>query len=156
MHIYYRFTTALAVVAMLAGGASIARAQDTSSAARSDTMGYKPSQSRPDTAAAASSGAAGVVDTVACKDGSNAGRMQGCSSHGGIDWAATKAALKARGIEVQGDSSAALSDTSRVNKQGAGNHQYNGPPSDTALKAKPGTQTGADTGAMKSDTGANR
>lgn len=31
--------------------------------------------------------------------------------------------------------------------------KYNGPPTDTALKAKPGTQTGADTGAAgKSDT----
>jgi hypothetical protein len=159
MDMYSRFTTALAVIAMLAlGGASTARAQDTSSAARSDTMGYKPSQSQTDTstAAAARAGAAGAVDTVVCKDGQNAGRTQGCSSHGGIDWAATKAALKARGIEIQGDSSSALSDTTQVNKQGAGNYQYHGAPSDTALKAKPGTQTGADTNATKSDTGTGR
>jgi hypothetical protein len=145
------------VIAMLAGGTSIARAQDTSRAARSDTMGYKPSQGQTDTAAAAArTGTAGVVDTVVCKDGSNAGRQQGCSAHGGIDWASTKAALKARGIEVKADSSAALSDTTQRNKQGAGNYQYHGAPSDTALKAKPGTQTGADTGAAKADTGANR
>jgi hypothetical protein len=43
-----------------------------------------------------------------------------------------------------------------VNKKGAGNYQYHGAPSDTALKAKPGTQTGADTGAAKADTGTNR
>jgi len=157
MGIHNRFTTALAVIAMLAGAASIAWAQDTSKAARSDTMGYKPSQGQADTgAAAARLGAADVVDTVVCKDGSNAGRAQGCSAHGGIDWASTKAALKARGIEVKADSSTALSDTTQANKQGGGNYQYHGPPSDTALKAKPGTQTGADTGTAKADTGANR
>jgi len=186
---HYRFTTALAVVGLLAAGqATTARAQDTSAAARSDTMGYKASQSQTDTGkfkyngapsdtalkakpgvqtgpaqgdsgkAAARTGAAGTADTVVCKDGSNAAGKQGCSAHGGVDKAATKAASKARGMEssTTRDSSAARSDTTQVNKQDAGNYQYHGAPSDTALKAKPGTQTGADTNATKSDTGASR
>ena len=225
MGISYRFTTTLAVVGLLAtGGASIARAQDTSAAARSDTMGYQPSRGQTDTAqaqtgqpadtgmqradtgqaadtgnykyngaptdtalkakpgvqtgpsAAESStakrhrmGAAGLADTVVCKDGSNAARKMGCGSHGGIDWAATKAAMKARGHEMgpsgdstsmrsdttQGKSDTTQSDTTQVNKQGQ-SYQYHGAPSDTALKAKPGTQTGADTGAAKADTTTNR
>lgn len=150
---------------------------DTSAAARSDTSGYRAYQNATDTAqagqptartdstgfkytgpptdttlkakpgaqtgptagdtaaAARTAGAAGAADTVVCKDGSNAAKLQGCARHGGIDSAATKAALKARGQTVNpaGDSSGARADT--------------------ALKAKPGTQTGPDTSAAgKSDT----
>jgi hypothetical protein len=198
---HFRFPTTLAVVGMLAAGAaSAARAQDTSAAARTDTMGYQPSSGQTDTAQAgnpgsqadtgnfkyngpptdttlkaepgvqtgptagdsatpsARAGAAGRADTVVCKDGSNAGRKVGCEAHGGIDWAATKAALKTRGgaSGQAADSTAMPADTTKMNQEGAGNYQEHGAPSDTVLKAAPGTQTGADTGAAKADTGAYR
>lgn len=46
---------------------------------------------------------------VACKDGSNATKGDaGCAAHGGIDWAVTRAALKAReGMPGQADDAAA-------------------------------------------------
>ena len=48
---HFRITSTVALVgALAAGGVSIARAQDTSAAARSDTMGYQPSESQADTA----------------------------------------------------------------------------------------------------------
>ena len=40
-----------------------------------------------------------AADTVACMDGSNASRTNGCVSNGGIDWDATEAAMKARGAD---------------------------------------------------------
>ena len=187
------FPTTLAVVGLLAvGAASAARAQDTSAAARTDTMGYQPSSGQTDTAQAgnpgsqadtgnfkytgpptdttlkaepgvqtgptagdsatpaARAGAAGLADTVVCKDGSNAGRKIGCEAHGGIDWAATKAALNARGgaagqtADSSADSTAMPADTTQSS------YQHHGAPSDTALKAAPGSQTGADTAAAKS------
>jgi hypothetical protein len=57
-----------------------------------------------------------VADSVVCKDGSNASKAaSGCTKHGGIDWAATKAALKARGQMQGGDTSgAAPADTSKA------------------------------------------
>jgi hypothetical protein len=195
MDMHKRFITTLALAGVLtAAGASVARAQDTTAAARSDTMGYRPSEGQTDTTqadtgkfqyngapsdtalrakpgvqtgpsagdsgkAAARAGEAGLPDTVACKDGSNAGRTVGCSSHGGIDWAATKAAMKARGGEAgqTGDTTAMPADTTQASQQGADDYQSHGAPSDTALKAKPGTQTGpSDTGAAKADTGTSR
>jgi hypothetical protein len=197
----FRFPTTLAVAGMLAAGtASAARAQDTSAAARTDTMGYQPSSGQTDTAQAGSpasqadtgnfkysgpptdttlkaepgvqtgptagdsatpaarAGAAGQADTVVCKDGSNAGRKIGCETHGGIDWAATKAALKARGGAAGQtvDSAAMPADSTRMNQAGAGDYQPHGAPGDTVLKANPGTQTGADTGAAPADTGTSR
>ena len=112
---------------------------------------------------AASQAGAGTADTVVCKDGSNAAKSSKCKQHGGIDKAATRAAMNARGHMQGADSSATPADTGarsgtdtgQVNQSGAGSYQYNGPPSDTALKAKPGTQTGADTGAAgRSDSSA--
>lgn len=52
--------------------------------------------------AAGDSGKAGkpsatAADSVVCKDGSNATRTDGCAKNGGIDWASTEAAMKARG-----------------------------------------------------------
>jgi hypothetical protein len=202
MDMHFRFPTTLAMAGLLAAGAaSAARAQDTSSAARTDTMGYQPSSGQTDTAQAGNAGSqadtgnfkyngpptdttlkaepgvqtgpaagdsatpsrragmAGQADTVVCKDGSNAGRKVGCGSHGGIDWAATKAAMNARsGASGQStDSTSMPADTTQMNQQGAGDYQQHGAPSDTALKAKPGTQTGPDTGAAtSSDTMTNR
>jgi hypothetical protein len=171
MGTHLRFTPVLALVGALAlGGAPAARAQDTSSvradtSARSDTSGYQGygadtlQRSQPTGQAGASENGApsdtalrakpGVqtgpsandsskagqsnssgnnsssssVDTVVCKDGSNSPRTgEVCLKHGGIDWTATNAALKARGQSpIQpGDSASA----------------------DTALRAKPGVQTG--------------
>jgi hypothetical protein len=142
------------------------RAQDTSSA-RADTsgvQGYGADSSSADTGRMAPSGQAGdsgssgyngapsdtalrakpgvqtgpsakdssktgqssssAADTVVCKDGSNSQRTgEVCLKHGGIDWAATEAALKARGQSTSGMSGDSAS-------------------ADTALRAKPGVQTG--------------
>jgi hypothetical protein len=96
-----------------------------------------------------------TVDSVVCKDGSRVATpgKANCKEHGGVDKAATKAAWKARGYEAKpSESKAAPSDTSQpsgaadtgqaTKKESAGGYQYQGPPSDTALKAKPGVQTG--------------
>jgi hypothetical protein len=49
MAIHFRLTPLLTMIGVLAlGGASAARAQDTSAAARSDTSGYQPYQNRTD------------------------------------------------------------------------------------------------------------
>jgi hypothetical protein len=59
-----------------------------------------------------------AADTVACKDGSNAPRTDGCLKNGGIDWAATEAAMKARGQTTTGrDTSAtAPADTGKMSR----------------------------------------
>jgi len=188
----FRLVAAIGVLAL--GGASAARAQDTSAAARSDTSGY--SGYRADTTAqadtmqggqrnaktdttgykytgpstdtalkakpgvqtgptAADSGkAAGkmmtveTADTVVCKDGSNAANAKkACKRHGGVDSVATKAALNARGQQGGGQADTAAAPGDTIRQKSEAGYQYRGPPSDTALKAKPGTQTGADTGA---------
>jgi hypothetical protein len=116
--------------------------------------GVQTGPSTKDSGTAGRMGMRAGVDSVVCIDGSRAARpgRVNCKQHGGIDRAATRAAWKSR--EYQGPSNqnqAAPSDTSqsnagadtgRVNKKGAGGYQYNGPGSDTALKAKPGVQTG--------------
>jgi hypothetical protein len=162
MAIHSRFTPVLAVIGVLTlGGASTVRAQDTSAAAGTDTAlkakpGVQTGPAASDTGNAARKGAAGTADTVVCKDGSNtANKKKACKTHGGIDWTATEAALKARGGRAgeSAESTAAPTDTTQVNKSGAAGYRYTGQPSDTALNAKPGTQTGPDTGAgKKSDT----
>jgi hypothetical protein len=57
-----------------------------------------------------------AADTVVCKDGSNAARTDGCLKNGGIDWAATEAAMKARGEHTTGrdTSTAAPADTNTM------------------------------------------
>ena len=177
MGTHLRFTPVLALIGALAlGGAPAARAQDTSSvradtSARSDTSGYQgygadtlqrsqptgqagasQSQGVPsDTALRAKPGVqtgpsakdsskagqsrstsntSSSADLVVCKDGSTSPRTgEVCLKHGGIDWTATNAALKARGQSpIQPGDSAS---------------------SDTALRAKPGVQTGpTDSSAM--------
>ena len=108
-----RYTPLLALLGMTLAGAPAARAQDTGAAARSDTPGYRayPSATAPsDTVQPAlrpltDTGTAvrrlnvgGVPDTLVCTDSSNAPNgSNACSGHGGIDWTATQAALKARG-----------------------------------------------------------
>ncbi|HKU62699.1 MAG TPA: hypothetical protein VJQ44_15875 [Gemmatimonadales bacterium] len=175
MGTHLRLTPVLALIGALAfGAAPTAQAQDTSSAvradtsARSDTSGYqgygsdtlqrsqptgqadsgakyngpptdttlkaKPGvQTGPSAADSSSTGqtsSSGQANTVVCKDGSTSPRTgQVCLNHGGIDWTSTNAALKARGqAPIQpGDSASA----------------------DTALRAKPGVQTGpTDSSAM--------
>lgn len=162
MAIHSRLTKFIAVIGALSlAGASVARAQDTSAAARSDTSAYRGYQNGTDTAQAGQQGvrtdstmtdssgfkyngpptdttlkakpgaqtgpsagdtssggqrasAAGRADTVVCKDGSNAAKARSaCGAHGGVDWTATKAALKARG-RMSGqaaDSASARADT---------------------------------------------
>ena len=156
----------VSLVAVLLVAVPTAGAQDTSSvradtSARTDTSGYQGygadtlQRSQPtgqaDTGAAGYQGApadtalrakpgvqtgpsakdssktgqtsATPADTVVCKDGSTSPRTGDvCLNHGGIDWASTNAALKARGQAPinPGDSASA----------------------DTALRAKPGVQTG--------------
>jgi hypothetical protein len=132
--------------------------------------GVQTGPSANDTGAASQTGMKATVDSVVCKDGSRAATpgKANCKQHGGVDKAATKAAWKARGYQGKpSENKAAPSDTSQPGgaadtgktnqKQGASGYQYQGPPTDTALKAKPGVQTGptgADSGkAGVSDTG---
>jgi hypothetical protein len=153
---------------------------DSTKAGRSDTSGMNqgaPSDtalkakpgvqtgpSAKDTGAAGQTGIKATVDSVVCKDGSRAAKpgKTNCAQHGGIDKAATRAAWNARGYQAKpSDKNNAAPDTSKpsggadtgkANKQGAGGYQYNGPASDTALKAKPGVQTGP-SGADSSQAG---
>jgi hypothetical protein len=156
MTIHSRFTPVLGLIGVLAlGGASAARAQDTSAAARADTSRYQNRPAAADTGKAALKAVRATADTVVCRDGSNAANVKkACRAHGGIDWAATMAAMKARGgVGQPAESTTAPTDTTQVNKRGAAGYQYTGPPTDTMLKAKPGAQTGVDTGAAgKPDT----
>jgi hypothetical protein len=142
---------------------------DSTAAGRSDTSGMNqgaPSDtalkakpgvqtgpSAKDSGAAGQTGITATVDSVVCKDGSRAAKpgKTNCAQHGGVDKAATKAAWKARGYEgkpsdnknVAPDTSQPSgADTGKANKESAGGYEYNGPSSDTALKAKPGVQTG--------------
>jgi hypothetical protein len=143
---------------------------DSTKAGRSDTSGMNqgaPSDttlkakpgvqtgpSAKDSGTAGQSGMNATVDSVVCKDGSRAAKpgKTNCAEHGGVDKAATKAAWNARGYQAKpSDKNTAAPDTSKpsggadsgkANKEGAGGYQYNGPASDTALKAKPGVQTG--------------
>ena len=83
------------------------------------TLKAKPGvQTGPDAADSGKTGTTSQADTVVCKDGSTSPRTgEVCLKHGGIDWTATNAALKARGqAPIQ--------------------------PGDSALEAKPGVQTG--------------
>jgi len=94
MAIHSRFTKLVTVIGALSlAGASVARAQDTSAAARSDTSAYRGYQNGTDTAQAGQQG-------------------------------------------VRTDST--MTDSSGF--------KYNGPPTDTTLKAKPGAQTGPSAG----------
>jgi len=169
MCIHFRRTPLLGMIGVLAlGGASVARAQDTSAATRQDTSAYRSSQNQADTMqagkstssaengsstdtalkakpgvqtgpAAQDTGRAAMqdtssyrssqnqtdttqvkksksgyesnkgkslstADTVVCKDGSNSPNSAkgACGSHGGVDTAATWAALKARGNQPSG------------------------------------------------------
>lgn len=164
MGTHLRFTPVLALIGALAIGVTpTARAQDTS-AVRSDTSGYqgygadtlqrtaptgadtgakyngpptdttlkaKPGvQTGPSATDSSKTGTTSQADKVVCKDGSTSPRTgEVCLKHGGIDWTATNAALKARGqAPIQPSDSASA---------------------DTALKAKPGVQTGpTDSSAM--------
>jgi hypothetical protein len=71
--------------------------------------------------------------TVVCKDGSNGPNASACASHGGVDSVSTTAAQKARG--------AAGVETGQVDTTARDTGQA-GMQTDTALKAKPGLQTG--------------
>jgi len=169
MGIHFRRTPLLGMIGVLAlGGASVARAQDTSAATRQDTSAYRSSQNQADTMQAGKSTSSAengsstdtalkakpgvqtgpsaqdtgraamqdtssyrssqnqtdtmqvkksksgyesnkgkslsTADTVVCKDGSNSPNSAkgACGSHGGVDTAATWAALKARGNQPSG------------------------------------------------------
>ena len=153
MGIHLRFTPVLALAgALVLGGTSTARAQD-SSQVRSDTSGYQAPGGTDTSATAAQptgqadSGAAGysgpptdtalkakagvqtgpgagdsgktgtpsatAADSVVCKDGSNSSRTEGCVKNGGIDWASTDAAMKARGEGATTDTSAMSRDSTK-------------------------------------------
>jgi hypothetical protein len=132
--------------------------------------GVQTGPSAKDTGAAGQTGMNATVDSVVCKDGSRAAKpgKTNCAQHGGVDKAATKAAWNARGYQAKpSEKNKAAPDTSKPSggadtgkankKESAGGYQYQGPPTDTALKAKPGVQTGptgADSGqAGMSDSG---
>jgi len=130
--------------------------------------GVQTGPSANDSAAAGQTGMKATVDSVVCKDGSRVATpgKANCKQHGGVDKAATKAAYKARGYQAKPtENQAAPSDTSQPSggadtskgnkKEGAGGYQYQGPPTDTTLKAKPGVQTGpsGDSARGMSDSG---
>jgi len=102
---------------------------DRTDSTRTDSSGFKYTGPATDTALKAKPGAqtgptagdtgmgkmggAEAADSVVCRDGSNAASGQSaCGAHGGIDSVATKAALKARGLNGKSDSSSIKSDTS--------------------------------------------
>jgi hypothetical protein len=76
--------------------------------------------------------------TVVCRDGSNGSNPSACAQHGGVDSITTSAAQRARGaapgVET-GRADTAAKDTGQTGGQA-------GVKTDTALKAKPGLQTG--------------
>lgn len=98
------------------GGDTSAAAAQTAGRADSGAAGYtgpptdttlqaKPGvQTGPTAGDSAKAGkpSATAADSVVCKDGSNAARTDGCVRNGGIDWAATEAAMKARGERTTG------------------------------------------------------
>jgi hypothetical protein len=115
--------------------------------------GVQTGPSAKDSGAAGQTGIKATVDSVVCKDGSRAAKpgKTNCAEHGGVDKAATKAAWSARGYHAKPSennnaaadtSKPSGADTSKAGKEGAGGYRYNGPSTDTALKAKPGVQTG--------------
>jgi hypothetical protein len=117
--------------------------------------GVQTGPSAKDSGAADQTGMKATVDSVVCKDGSRVATpgKANCKEHGGVDKAATKAAYKARGYQTKPTGGA---DTSKADKkEGAGGYQYQGPSTDTALKAKPGVQTGpsGDSARGMSDSG---
>lgn len=153
MGIHFRRTPLLGVIGVLAlGGASVARAQDTSAATRQDTSAYQPSPNQTDTTQVGKSKSGyngaptdtalkakpgvqtgpaandtgkvhhknkgkslSAADTVVCKDGSNSPNSAkgACGSHGGVDTAATWAALKARGYMPSGQPTSKDSSSSK-------------------------------------------
>jgi hypothetical protein len=94
--------------------------------------GVQTGPSAKDSGAAGQTSTEATVDSVVCKDGSRAAKpgKTNCAQHGGVDKAATKAAWNARGHEAKPSEHNAPADTSKPSG------------SDTALKAKPGVQTG--------------
>ncbi|HKT58977.1 MAG TPA: hypothetical protein VJQ46_02940 [Gemmatimonadales bacterium] len=160
MGIHIRRTPVFAVVGVLALGAvSAAAAQDTAGAARQDTAGYQPSRTQTDTTHmggnAARSDTSGYkyngapTDTaLKAKPGVQTGPTAADSSRmgGGQDTSSSKQ-------DTSGyKSSGGQADTSgRVNRTTRSGYKYHGAPTDTALKAEPGVQTGpapGDTGRM--------
>ena len=94
-------------------------AQDTGRAAMQDTSSYRSSQNQADTTQDKNSKGKSLsaADTVVCKDGSNSPNSAkgACGSHGGVDTAATWAALKARGSQPSGQPTS--KDTSSSSKR---------------------------------------
>lgn len=166
MGIHIRQTRMFAVVGVLAlGGASVVAAQDTSAASRQDTSGYQQSGSQTDTMRAGArsdssqykSNGASTDTALKAKPGvqtgptaGNTGRMSGkdtssYKSSGGQD----TSSYKSSGAQDTSSykSSGNQADTAgRVNKTSRSGYKYHGPGSDTALKAKPGVQTGPTAG----------
>jgi hypothetical protein len=149
MGIHFRRTPAIAMIGALAlGGVSIAQAQDTSAAARQDTSGY---QSYSDSSQA----------------GQNANDSSNFKAHGAIKDTALRAkpgvqtgpsakdSGAAAGQDTSGYKSSGSSDTSGMSGMSnssdtsgmsgmsdSSNSQAHGVVTDTALRAKPGVQTG--------------
>jgi hypothetical protein len=165
MAIHFRPAPLLAMLGVLAlGGASVARAQDTSAAARTDTSGYQPYQNRTDSTQAGkdttstdSSGfkytgpstdttlkAAPGAQTGPSTDSTQAGKDTASTDSSGFKYTgpSTDTTLKAAPGAQTGpstDSTQAGKDTASTDSSG---FKYTGPSTDTTLKAAPGAQTG--------------
>jgi hypothetical protein len=129
MGIHFRRTPAIAMIGALAlGGVSLAQAQDTSAAARQDTSGYQTYRKGSDSSQ--SNGA--TTDTaLRAKPGVQTGPS-------------VKDSGAAMGQDTSGyKSSSGSSDTSSMGQMSDSSHfKAHGVVTDTALRAKPGVQTG--------------
>ena len=129
MGIHFRRTPTIAMIGALAlGGVSIAGAQDTSAAARQDTSGYQTYQNKSDTSKA------------------NASTDTALRAKPGVQ---TGPSAKDSGAAMNQDTSgyqpsSGSSDTSQGGRRTSGKSHFkaNGVVTDTALRAKPGVQTG--------------
>jgi len=169
MGIHIRQTRTIAVAGVLAlSGASVLAAQDTTAATRQDTSGYQQSGNQTDTMQAGgarsdtsgykSNGAAtdtalkakpGVQTGPAAGDSGRMGGGQDTSSYksSGQDTSSYKSSTGQDTSSYK--SSGNQTDTSQagqVNRTSKSGYKYHGAATDTALKAKPGVQTGPTAG----------
>jgi len=156
MDIHFRRRSTVALIGVLAlSGAAVARAQDTSAAARHDTSGYQSSPNQTDTTQAGQN--AGRSDSSGYKSNGAATDTALRAAPGvqtgptGADSGRTRGGQDTSGYRQDTSgyrSSGSQMDTTQgqtVNRSSSG-YKYHGAPTDTTLKAEPGVQTGPSAG----------
>lgn len=158
MDIHFRRTSVVALVGVLAlSGASVARAQDTSAAARHDTSGYQPSPNQTDTTQAgqnaARSDSSGYKSNGAATDTALHAKPGVQTGPTAVDSGRTGAAQDTSGYKQDTSgyksSSGSQMDTTQAGQsvdRSSSGYKYHGAPTDTTLKAEPGVQTGPSAG----------